>query len=43
MSRRWRAALLAALLLLALGVFLGEPTQVLLNAVGVCLACMGIG
>lgn len=29
--------------LLALGIALGEPGQVLMHAASVCLACMGIG
>jgi len=34
---------LKALALLAVGVVLGEPTQVLMKAANVCLACMGVG
>ncbi len=43
MPRGWILALAAALGLMALGLWLGEATQVLMNAASVCLACMGIG
>ena len=43
MARGWILAIAAALGLVALGLWLGEATQVLMNAASVCLACMGIG
>ena len=43
MSRWWWAGLSAALALIALGSWLGEPLQALRNASDVCLACLGIG
>jgi len=39
----WAVGMAAALALIAIGVALGEPAQVLLNAASVCLACMGVG
>lgn len=43
MSKGWIAGMAAALALVGLGVALGEPSQVLMNAVSVCLACLGVG
>ena len=42
-SLAWIAALVAALVAIGVGVFLGEPRQVLNNAINICLACMGVG
>jgi len=41
--RTWIVSFVAALALIGAGVVLGEPSQVFLNAVGVCLACLGVG
>lgn len=43
MSRAWLGWAALAAALLAIGIALGEPAQVLLNGAGVCLSCMGIG
>ncbi len=43
MSIRWLVAFGAALGAMVAGVWLGEPSQVLMHAASVCLACLGIG
>ncbi|GAB4260017.1 MAG: hypothetical protein Kow0092_08620 [Deferrisomatales bacterium] len=43
MGKGWWMALAVALGCVAVGVALGEPGQVLMQAASVCLACMGIG
>ena len=43
MTRGWRLAMAGALILMGLGVWLGEAGDTLLNARAVCLACLGIG
>ena len=39
----WGAAFGGALFLIFLGVRLDELTQTMMNAIMVCLACMGVG
>lgn len=39
----WMIAFGAALGAIAVGLWLGEAGQVMLNAVSICLACLGVG
>lgn len=39
----WGLAFAAALGLMAAGVALDEPVQTMMNAILVCLACLGVG
>jgi len=39
----WKIAFGAALGAIVTGLWLGEARQVLLNAVSICLACLGVG
>lgn len=41
--KTWAVAFAGALALTGLGVWLGEASQVLLNAVSICLSCLGVG
>lgn len=41
--KTWAVAFASALALTGLGVWLGEASQVFLNAVSVCLSCLGVG
>lgn len=39
----WIFSFLGALTLIGVGVWLDEPMQTFMNAIMVCLACMGVG
>ncbi len=41
--KTWAVAFAGALALTGLGVWLGEASQVFLNAVSICLSCLGVG
>lgn len=43
MGKAWWVALAMSAAAIAAGAYLGEATQVFLNAASICLACMGIG
>ncbi len=43
MTWRWRIAFALAVGAIALGWWIGEAVQVMMNAATVCLACMGLG
>lgn len=43
MGKAWWMALGLSAAAIAAGLYLGEATQVFMNAASICLACMGIG
>lgn len=43
MRKTTLAAIVAALALIAVGLWFDEPTAAMMNAVMLCLSCMGVG